>query len=477
MNTRGVWFTAAIAAGLMAAPVAHGDVIIKLKNGVEIKVPVDKDDIASITMEEGGKTAAAPVEPSLPPAPAPSRPAPEPQGLPSGGDASLPGASSFRQGAFGAPGARAGTEAPRAAAGAAGSPRTIRIGKGKEVQRLGDVAASLQNGDVVEIDGGVYLNDFAVITASNVTLKGVNGRPHFQASVSPPDGKALWTISGDDVTVDNIEFSGVEVDDQNGAGIRAEGGKLTVRNSYFHHNQFGLLSANNPDQEVVIANSEVAYNKRKDTFAHGIYIGHIRKFTLVNSYVHRNHRGQEVKTRAQQSYIIYNRITDEDGIGSYLIDASNCGKLVVLGNVLQKGADAENMTGIAFGAEGCQGAGHKLWVVNNTYLNGARSGAFVKNFSGDVGNLINNLIIDARPYAGSMTVKNNVEGTKAMLADPDKFDFRLKPGATAAIDKGADPGSLDGFSLKPVQEYVHPMKARKRASDGKLDVGAYEFTK
>jgi hypothetical protein len=470
---------------LAAATAARGDVVIRLKNGVEVRVPVAREDVASISFEDGGRPAAAPAQTppaqtppaQTPPAQTPSSqtpvkvttpsagydqpPLPPGQAGPSGPQ--LPGASQFLPGAFGRAGAEAG-----------GSGRVIRIGRGKQYERLGDVAGSLQNGDTVEIEAGLYINDFAELSASNLTLKGVGGRPHFRASVSPPNGKAIWVISGDDVTVDNIEFSGADVGDDNGAGIRAEGGKLTVRNAYFHHNEFGLLSANNPEQELTIANSEVGYNIRKDNYAHGIYVGDIKRFTLINSYVHHNHRGHQVKSRARETYILYNRLSDEDGVGSYLIDDSNCGTLVVLGNVLHKGANAENHTAISFGAEGCKGAGHRLYVGNNTYVNGSGSGSMVKNHSGDVGVMANNLVIGAGLYQGDMTDRNNVKGSLSDLVNPAAFDYRLKPGSSA-IDKAAEPGRLGSFSLTPVQEYVHPMKARKRPAAGRLDVGAYEF--
>ena len=257
MTKRIVWLVAFVAA-LGAASIARGDVIIKLKNGVEIKVPVAKDDIASITMEEGGKTAVtAPATPAAPPAPvepaAPAKPKEysqtpvSPDELAKAKGPELPEASSFKQGAFGK-----GT-----ATGGGG--RIIHVGAGKDYERLGDVAGSLQNGDVVEIEGGLYLNDFAEISASDITLRGVNGRPHFRATAGPPNGKGIWVLSGDNVSVDNIEFSGAEVPDLNGAGIRYEGAKLDVRNSSFHHNQSGILTINRPDMVVEIRNSEFGY--------------------------------------------------------------------------------------------------------------------------------------------------------------------------------------------------------------------------
>ncbi len=189
MRTSIIGIAAMLAATLAAASVAHGDVIIKLKNGVEIKVPVNKDDIASITMEEGGRSASA-SPPSAPPPPVvpetPAKPTeysqapPSPEELAQAKGPELPGASGFKPGAFSKDGAAGGS-----------SGRIVHVGPGKDYEKLGDVAASLQNGDVVEIEGGLYLNDFASIAASDITLRGVHGRPHFRATVGPPNNKGI----------------------------------------------------------------------------------------------------------------------------------------------------------------------------------------------------------------------------------------------------------------------------------------------
>jgi hypothetical protein len=478
MRRRAGWLVAALAGALGLATVAQADMVVRLKNGVEIRVPVSQDEVESISFD--GKASAPAAKPEAKPAEAPkSKPVPVRSSEPSsayaqgpipmddmkkaGSGPALPGASEFRNDAF----ARGD--------GPAGGGRTVSVGKGKQYERFGDVAGQLRNGDLVEIEGGLYINDFAVIKADNVVIRGVNGRPHFRASVQPPGGKAAWVVTGDNVVIENVEISGVQVPDTNGAAIRAEGGKLTVRNSYFHHNQFGLMSANREDQELTITGTEIAYNLRKDKFAHGLYIGHIRKFTLMNSYVHHNHRGHQVKTRARESLILYNRLTDEDGVGSYLIDAANCGQVAVVGNVLEKGAAAENYTAIAFGAEGCTGAGHRLEVINNTYVNDLGHGPMVKNHSGDVGMMMNNLVVGADLYQGDMNTKANIQTSKSVLVNPATFDYRLKPGAEA-IDAGAAPGKMGGFDLTPTRQYVHPLKLAKRPAAGKLDVGAYEFT-
>jgi len=48
-------------------------------------------------------------------------------------------------------------------------------------------------------------------------------------------------IRGNDVIVENIEFSGARVPDRNGAGIRPEGRNFTVRNCRFYDCENGIL--------------------------------------------------------------------------------------------------------------------------------------------------------------------------------------------------------------------------------------------
>ena len=91
----------------------------------------------------------------------------------------------------------------------------------------------------MRIDPGEYL-DCAVWRASDLVLAAPAGAAHVRDRACA--GKAIWVIAGDDVVVDNVTFSGARVPDENGAGIRAEGRNLTVRNSRFYDNENGLLA-------------------------------------------------------------------------------------------------------------------------------------------------------------------------------------------------------------------------------------------
>ncbi len=158
-------------------------------------------------------------------------------------------------------GALALTPSALAAPGAALScppsgPTVLHVGPGG-FATLGAAVAAASNGDTICVAADTYANDF-VTTSKNLTIRGVGGLAHFVQTVPPgsqPNGKAFIVTSGN-LTIEALEFSGAKVSDGNGAGIRYEGGTLTVRQSYFHDNQDGILGGIGHG-DVTIADFEV----------------------------------------------------------------------------------------------------------------------------------------------------------------------------------------------------------------------------
>jgi len=359
---------------------------------------------------------------------------------------------------------------------------TLAVGPGQALATPCAAVAAAHDNDVIEIDAaGDYSGDVCSIGENGLTLRGVNGRAKIDAQGKNAGGKGTWVVTGDDTTVENLEFSGATVPDQNGAGIRQEGNNLTVRGCYFHDNENGILSGANAQSQILIEYSEFARNGFGDGYSHNMYIGNVARFTLRYSYSHDSKVGHLVKSRAAENFITYNRLSSEQGSTSYELDLPNLGRSFVIGNLIEQGENAENPSLLSYGLEGTVAGNpkHELYVVNNTFVNDRPNGGTFVNIGSavDVPALLQNNI-----FAGPGTVTNqasavstsNFSGGDPRLVDRGAFDYTLEAGSPC-IDQGSPPGMAEGVSLLPEWQYLHPAGARGRVGVGTIDVGAYEF--
>lgn len=368
---------------------------------------------------------------------------------------------------------------PAAAAG-----ETLEVGPGKKYDKPSAAIKAAKDGDTIEIAAGTYERDCSYVNKDNVTIRGVgDGRAVLDAKGTSAGRKGILVTVGKNITIENIEFqnAGGEV---NAAGIRAEGENLTVRNCKFLECNDALLGGKG---EVLIEHCEFSHcGKNPEPATHNLYISqHVTKLTYRYNYSHFTYEGHLLKSRAKENWILYNRLTDEDGTGSAVADFPNGGVVVLVGNVMHKGAKGQNNRPIAYGMEGIKHEKNELYVVNNTMLwenRRAQEVGFVhvKNAPEGFKPVIKNnlfvgpLVLTTCPKceeSGNIIVKTAAE---AGFVDAAKFDFHLKAGSPA-INKGVDAGKFGEFSLKPERQYVSPAKDEKRPDDGKPDVGAFEF--
>lgn len=356
------------------------------------------------------------------------------------------------------------------------APRVIAVGPGREYTVPSRAAAVAKDGDIVEIDAGLYTGDVAYWSANRLTIRGVGGRAHLEAGGKSAGQKAIWVIIGKETTIENIEFSGCRVPDKNGAGIRQEGAGLTLRNCYFHDNEDGILTSASPDSDILIEGCEFGHNGFGDGYSHNMYIGHVRSFTLQNSYSHHARIGHLVKSRADNNFLLYNRLMDEqDGRSSYVIDLPNGGRSFIIGNVIQHGPLAENGTAVSYAAEGGKNPVQELYVVNNTFVNERPRGKFLRTVGTPTVRVINNLFTGSTAVLnGPGEQTNNLVTDAPNFVDPAHYDYHLTA-KSPGIHTGVAPGMAGTVPLRPVFQYCHPLGKESRASTGQLDVGAYQY--
>jgi hypothetical protein len=362
--------------------------------------------------------------------------------------------------------------------------KILEVGPGKRYSTPCRAILKAGTGDIIEIESsGNYAGDVCAWATNRLTLRGVGTvRARIDAAGQNAQGKGTWVIAGNDTTIENIEFSGAAVPDENGAAIRQEGANLTIRNCYFHDNEEGILAGDNPKSSVLIEFSEFAQNGSGDGHTHNIYINHIAKFTLQFSYSHHAKVGHLVKSRAAENYILYNRLSDEaDGTASFELDLSNGGTSFVIGNIIQQGPETQNSSILGYRMEGGdpRNPATQLYVINNTFVNDRLEGGTFLQFKAETQTpaIVANNIFYGK---GILTTQKNAILTNNLIdkdprfIDAAHYDYRLRPDSPAR-SAGMQPQVQTSFPLLPTREYIHPACGANRINELKPDIGAIAF--
>lgn len=341
----------------------------------------------------------------------------------------------------------------------------IRVGANRLIKTIAEAAKLAKDGDTVEVDAGDYVGDVAIWSKNNLSLRAIGGRARLIANGAAVEGKGIWVVRGEGITVEGFEFSGATVPDHNAAGIRFEKGSLTVRDCAFLDNENGILTSNNPELVLKIENSEFALNGYGDGFTHNLYVGAIARLSVTGSYFHHARVGHLLKSRAAVNHIFYNRLTDEaGGHASYELEFPNGGIAYVIGNIIQQSVQTENPNIISFGTEDYKWPRNELYMINNTLVdNRPQGGVFLRIKPGNViVKAVNNLLVGHGKLdsAGPGDYRNNftVDWGEFELAAPE--DHRLKRNSRL-LGKAVNAGQANGQSLMPDREYLHPRKTTR----------------
>ena len=366
---------------------------------------------------------------------------------------------------------------------------TLSVGPGLAYAAPCAALAHAVAGDVVEIAGGVtYSGDVCGFSTSNLTIRGVNGRPRIDAAGANAQGKGIWVVGGNNVTIENVEMLGATVADQNGAALRLEGTNFTLRGSFIHDNENGILTGANTASNILIETTEFGHNGYGDGYSHNLYIGNVASLVFRGNYSHDANVGHDLKSRAIVNTIAYNRFsstpdgqtgTTASGKPSYEIDLPNGGTSYVIGNVIEQPASNSNPNMLAYGEEGVTNSGQDLYVVNNTFLNDETSGGtFVFVGAG----VTTPVLLQNNIFGGTGTMSTQasaLDRTNYRSVAPgfvDRANYDLHPTANVlVINAGTTPAAAaTGVSLVPVSQYQHPAALVARPVVGALDIGAYE---
>jgi hypothetical protein len=380
-----------------------------------------------------------------------------------------PPAAPIKAAVAAAPAPAALTANPAANPAATSGPQAWIVTPSTGSQALQEAVRKAKDGDVIELMEGEYRGNL-LIENRNITLRGIGTKP----AVVHGDGKpgaafALWTVRGGAVTLQNLEFRGARSQDGGGAGVRMEGGRLTILRCNFFDNEYGLLATNDEAAELVIQGSVFGLApKVRGGLYHLLNVGRIGKLNLTATRFQQGYEGHLIKSRARETFIGYNFVHDSvRGGASYEIDLANGGQAVVIGNVIGQGADSQNPVLVAYGSEGRHWDKNSLHMAHNTLVNYAWTPAwFLRVFKDRLPEdtqvwAVNNLIVG--PGVFWLGASGHFDGNRHVmlrsLRDAATYGFELPPGSMWR-GTGVDPRKVGGLDLSPQGEFEWPVEFR-----------------
>jgi hypothetical protein len=280
---------------------------------------------------------------------------------------------------------------------------TLEVGAGKPYLLPSAAAAAAHDGDHVKISAGSYA-DCAVWKANNLTIEGAG--PDATVITGPAcAGKGLFIVQGNAIAIRGLALVNAHVAEFNGAGIRAEGGDLTVEHVRFANDEDGILTGTLPGRTITVRDSTFVGNgtcQGTGGCAHGIYVGHIALLRVERSRFLETHAGHHIKSRALRTEVTGCDLADgANGTSSFAVDVPNGGAVAVRDSHIQKGPKSGNHTAaIMIGEEGSIQPTPEIVVEHNTFL-----------VEGDY----ESALVDNRTTTGAVLKGNTLRGRGAAL--------------------------------------------------------------
>ena len=370
---------------------------------------------------------------------------------------------------------------PLALAGAQAEQRWV-VGPQGAPMLLADAVSQAADGDTIELLEGEYPGGL-VIDKRRLSFVGM-GKVLVKGSEKPGSDLALWTVIGGDVLIEGIEFRGARSRDGSGAGVRHEGGRLTLRKSSFFDNEHGVLAVNDDTAELTIDSCVLGLApKVVGGLYHLLNVGRIGKLVVTGSRFQQGFEGHLIKSRARETTLTYNFIHDgQRGGASYEVEIAGGGLATVIGNIIGQGADSQNRVVVAYGTEGSAWPKNRLLMAHNTIINyGWLPAWFLRvgkeNMPADTEVwAINNLLVGPGVFwlGASGHFEGNRPVLRSMLRDAETYGFELPPGSVWR-GSGVDPRQIAGQDLRPKAEFEWPVGSKAiDTGSGPWTPGAYQ---
>ena len=288
--------------------------------------------------------------------------------------------------------------------------------------------AKAKNGDSIKISAGTY-NDVGILSASNVTIIGVGGKPIIDAKGKIANGHGIWIINENNTTINNIEMlnedNGLRGDaawDQ--AAVYLNGNNLTMRNMYIHNNMQGFFNNTNAGTtcNLLIENSIFDFNGDGGGHSHNLYVNHnITKLTMRGVWSRNCNGGHILKNRAYSSDIQGCLFTDPKGISlNWFIDIPDAGSHIFVGNIIEHNNTNNGSTMLAYGEDVPNPGPNYLLIAQNTFINDG-NGQFLDKIQTVTPIIKQNIFIGTN----APTITNNQIALKTDLINPSKYNFRI----------------------------------------------------
>lgn len=249
-----------------------------------------------------------------------------------------------------------------------GAPYTV-VETGKGYARLQDAVSAIGDGrGTVRIASGRF-RDCAVQEAGDVTFTAaVAGQSVLEGEAC--EDKAALVLRGRTTHVEGLVFANIKSGSGNGAGIRAEKGRISVSQSWFRDSQQGILSADEPNSTLTVDKStftRLGTCEFSAGCAHSIYVGGFGALTVTRSRFEIGRGGHYLKSRAAKVAVLASSFDDSQGKWTnYMIDLPAGATGRIAGNWFVQGQHKENYSAfIAVAAEGRTNSSAGLRIEGN----------------------------------------------------------------------------------------------------------------